>query len=74
MKILILLEDHIHDQYIAKPIIEKLFTFINKSAKVVACQDPRFGSISELSKAVNLQNVIDKYPMVDVIIIIADAD
>lgn len=75
MNVLILPEDFRMDQYILRPLIQKMFEKIGKPrAKVQVCFDPLLGGIDQAIRWERIQDIIDMYPMVDVFLLIVDRD
>ncbi len=76
MKILVVPEDFRKDQYLLKPVFERLFRELGRaSARVVVCQEPLLGGIGEALKSERLAEVVDRYRgMVDVYVLCVDRD
>lgn len=75
MKILVIPEDFRKDQYMLKPIITAMMAKLGKHrTKVMICQDPLLGGISEALKWENIENIINQYPMVDLFLLCVDRD
>lgn len=76
MNILIVPEDFRKDQYLLKPLFERLFRQLGRAtARVVVCQDPLLGGIGEALKSERLAEVVDRYRgMVDVYVLCVDRD
>lgn len=76
MNVLVVPEDFRKDQYLLKPLFERLFRAFGKaSARVVVCQDPLLGGIGEALKSERLAEVVDRYRgMVDVYVLCVDRD
>lgn len=75
MNVLIIPEDFRKDQYILKPIFERLFRSIGRrSAKIEVCQEPLLGGIDEALKSDRISEVVSFYPMTDVFILCVDRD
>lgn len=75
MKVLVIPEDFRKDQYVLKPIIEAMFAEIGCHARVIVCQDPLLGGISEALKKENLALVFDRYQgMIDLFLLVVDRD
>lgn len=75
MKVLIIPEDFIKDQYVLKPLVSSLLSWLNQPrARVEVCQDPRLGGVSEALKWANIESIIKKYPMVDLFLLLVDRD
>ena len=76
MNVLVIPEDFRMDQYILKPLFERLFRSIGKpNARVRVCQDPLLGGIDEALKSERIQEVVDQHDgMTDVFILCVDRD
>ncbi|NJK70492.1 MAG: hypothetical protein HC849_04045 [Oscillatoriales cyanobacterium RU_3_3] len=75
MKILVIPEDFRKDQYTIKPIITAMMAKLGKPrTKVMVCQDPLLGGVSEALKWENIENTINQYPMVDLFLLCVDRD
>lgn len=76
MRVLISPEDFRKDQYILRPLFQRLFASMGKSRiKVIVCEDPLLGGITEALKDARLQEVVDRYRgMIDVFVLCVDRD
>ena len=75
MKVLIIPEDFRKDQYILKPIFERLFRSIGKRrARIEVCLDPLLGGDVEALKSDRLSEIVGLYPMTDIFILCVDRD
>jgi len=72
MKVLVLLEDPTHDQFIARPVVERLFTDMGWSARVDVLTDPCVRGASDLFA--RLDSIIEDHPMIDLFLVIMDRD
>jgi hypothetical protein len=74
--VLVIAEDFTKDQHILKPVVEQILLEAGKpNAKVETCLDPRFQGISECLKVNRLRNeVLRRYPMIDLFLLIVDRD
>ena len=75
MKVLIIPEDVGNDQYILKPLFEKLLSSIGKPhARVRICQ-VRLGGIGEAMKSNRIKEIVRRYDaMTDVFVLCVDRD
>ena len=72
--VMIIPEDFRDDQYILKPIIEKMFEVVGKPrARVLMCME-LLGGYSEAVKRERIQEIIDDYPLIDLFLLIVDRD
>ena len=75
MKVLIIPEDPRKDQYILKPIFERLFaSFAKPNTKVVVCTNPSMRGISDALNPARLTEVFERYPMFDIFVLCVDRD
>ncbi len=75
MKVLIIPEDFRKDQYLLKPIMEAIFSHYGKPhAKIIVCNPPLLQGVTEALKSTRLQEVVDRYRFVDLIILCVDRD
>ena len=75
MNVLIIPEDFRKDQYILKPIFERLFRSIGKRrAHIEVCQDPLLGGIDNALKSDRISEILGFYPMTDIFILCVDRD
>ena len=76
MKVLVIPEDFRKDQYILKPVIERLFRSIGKpNAKVLVCRDPLLSGVVEALKSDRISEIVERYRgMVDIFILCVDRD
>ena len=75
MNILIIPEDFRKDQYILKPIFQRLIATLGSStSRVRVCQDPLLGGVGEALKSSRIKDVIERYPMVHIFILCVDRD
>ena len=76
MNVLIIPEDFRKDQYILKPLFDRLFRSIGRSsARVQVCQDPLLGGVREALKPDLLAEIVERYAgMTDLFILCVDRD
>jgi hypothetical protein len=75
MNVLIVPEDFREDQYILKPVIERMFREIGKPrANIQVCLDPPLGGVEQALRWERIRDVIEMYPMVDVFLLVVDRD
>ncbi len=76
MKVLIIPEDFRKDQYLLKPLFERLFRSIGRrNARVRICQDPLLGGVREALKSDNLAKIVERYDaMMDIFVLCVDRD
>ena len=76
MNVLIIPEDCLKDQYILKPIFERLFRSIGKArAKIRVCQEPRLRGVSQALDPRQVSAILERYKSkIDVFILCVDRD
>ena len=76
MKVLVIPEDFRNDQYLLRPLFNRLFEDIGRRrARVRICHDPLLGGVVEALKSERIQEVIDQHRgMVDLFILCVDRD
>ena len=76
MKVLVIPEDFRKDQYILKPLFERLFANIGSDrARIRVCQDPLIGGVDEALKSERIREVVDQHGgMTDIFILCVDRD
>ena len=76
MNVLVIPEDFRNDQYILKPLFEKLFQSIGKPrAHVEICRDPVLGGVGKALKSASIGEIVDQYEgMMDIFILCIDRD
>lgn len=72
MKVLVVVEDPTHDQYIVKPIIEALLDSAGKRARVEVLKDPHLGGVEDVFT--HLDEIVEDNPMIDLFIFALDRD
>ena len=75
MRVLLIPEDFRKDQYMLKPIFERLFRELGRPRlRVEMCQDPVLGGVAEALKPERLREIVEQYPMTDIFILCVDRD
>ncbi len=75
MNLLVIPEDFRKDQYILRPIVQALCAAVNRPyANVRVCQDPLLGGVSEALRWERQDEIIERYPQVDVFLLCVDRD
>ena len=76
MNVLVIPEDFRNDQYLLKPLIERLFATTGKGrVKVRVCQDPLLGGIVAALDSERIQEVVDQHRgMTDIFVLCVDRD
>lgn len=74
MKVLVVPEDPTLDQYVLKPIVERLFADLGKAPRVQVLSNPRLHGVAEALDAAILADIVDTNPMIDVFLVLVDRD
>ena len=76
MNVLVVPENHRNDQYILKPLFERLFKAMDKrNAHIRVCQKPVLGGVNEALKSERIAAIVDLYSeMMDIFILCIDRD
>ena len=76
MKVLIIPEDFRKDQYLLKPLFERLFRSVGRrNARVQVCREPLLGGVREALKSDRLVQIVERYEgMMDIFILCVDRD
>ncbi len=71
MNVLVIPEDFRYDQYILKPLFERLFaTLGRRRVRIRVCQDPLLGGVDEALKSERIREVVDQHRgMTDIFIL-----
>ena len=75
MNILVIPEDFRNDQYILRPLFQRLFRSLNRRATVTVLTDPLLGGVGEALKSERLAEVVEQYDgMTDLFVLCVDRD
>ncbi len=76
MKVLIIPEDFRKDQYMLKPIVEAMLTYLNRPrSKVTVLTDPLLGGIDQALNHDQIRKIVERYRgMVDLFLLCVDRD
>lgn len=76
MNILVIPEDFRKDQYLLKPLFERLFrSIVRRRVDVVICQNPPLRGVREALKSKRLADIVERYDgMKDIFILCVDRD
>ena len=76
MNVLIIPEDFRKDQYILKPLFQRLFRHLGKRrARIRVCQNPRLGGIDQALRVERVSEIVRQYHgMTDLFIFCVDRD
>jgi hypothetical protein len=59
--VLVIPEDFRKDQFVLKPIVERMMAWIGAAARVKVCMDPLLGGVGEALKWQRLEEIIKRY-------------
>ncbi len=74
MKIMVVPEDPVLDQYVLKPIVERMFVDLGRRARVQVLSNPRLRGVAQALDHQILARVISQYPMFDAFLLMVDRD
>lgn len=74
MKVLVIPEDPRLDQYILKPVVERIFADFGKSPRVTVLSNPRLRGVAEALDAATLADIVATYPMNNLFLVLVDRD
>jgi hypothetical protein len=74
VKVLVIPEDPTLDQYILKPVVERLFADWGKNPRIQILSKPRLRGVSQALDANVLNDIVATYPMVDLFLVMVDRD
>lgn len=74
MKVMVIPEDPTLDQYILKPVMERMFLDLGRSARVQVLANPRLRGVAQALDAATVARVVAMYPMIDLFCIMVDRD
>jgi hypothetical protein len=73
--VLVIPEDFTKDEHILKPLVERICSKANINATVTVCRDPNFRGRTSATNEQRLRDeVVARYPMVDLFILMVDRD
>lgn len=75
MRVLIICEDYIYDQYVLQPVIQAMMKRLGKpTAKVAICSNPRLRGVAQATEWNRLQQVFQQHTMIDLFLLCVDRD
>ncbi len=74
MKVLIIPEDPTYDQYIVKPVIQRVMQDCELRAHVDVLFNPHIRGARQALKQMTIEGIISDYPMIDLLILVVDRD
>jgi len=75
MRVLVIPEDFRKDQYILDPLIRAMLSYLGEpSARIVVCRDPLLGGVDQALKWERVGEILERYPMIDLFMLVVDRD
>ena len=74
MKVLIVPEDPTHDQFILKPVVERIFRDLQISARVDVLRDPHLRGVDQALVRQTLAEIVADNHMIDLFLVMVDRD
>lgn len=75
MNVLVIAEDYRHDQYILKPLVHAMLTYVGRPrANVEMCRDPMLRGWSQVKAIDALKQVVSRNAMADLFLLLVDRD
>lgn len=74
MKVLVIPEDQELDQYIVRPVVEKLFKQLGKTPRIDVLPEPRLRGASDALDRETITEIVAENPMVDLFLLLVDRD
>jgi hypothetical protein len=74
VKVLVIPEDPRLDQYILRPVVEKIFADLQKYPRVTVLSKPRLRGVAEALDSAILADIVETYPMNDLFLVLVDRD
>ena len=74
MRILVIPEDPTYDQYILKPIVNRLFVDLGRPARVEVLSNPRLRGVAEALNPAVLADLTATFRMIDLFLVLVDRD
>jgi hypothetical protein len=74
VKVLVIPEDPSLDQYILKPVVERIFSDLRRSPRITILSSPRLRGVHEALDSATLSGIVNTYSMSDLFLVIVDRD
>lgn len=74
MKVLVIPEDPSLDQYVLKPIVERIFSDIGKSPRIQVLSNPRLRGVAQALDSAILTDIVETFRMIDLFLVLVDRD
>lgn len=69
MKVLVIPEDPMLDQYILKPVVERLFTDLGLAVRISVLWNPRLRGVNQALDSSVVRDIVDTYSMIDLFLL-----
>lgn len=74
MRVLVILEDPTLDQYVVKPIVERIFLDLGRTARVDILNDPHISGAAQALSPSLIDEIIRDNVMIDLFLLVIDRD
>jgi hypothetical protein len=74
VKVLVIPEDPTHDQYILRPILERIFRDLSRPVHVDILRDPHLRGVDQALSQEEVAAIVADNPMIDLFLIMVDRD
>lgn len=74
MRVLIIPEDPVRDQFIVKPIVARIFSDLGRSTKINILTQPRLRGVDQALSQDKLATIVASFQMIDVFLVLVDRD
>ncbi|MCP4657613.1 MAG: hypothetical protein GY856_19580 [bacterium] len=74
MKVLVVPEDPTYDQYILKPIVERIFRDLDRSVRVQVLRNPHLRGVTQALDSVVLADIVENHEMIKLFLVLVDRD
>jgi hypothetical protein len=74
VKVMVIPEDPTRDQYILKPVVERMFLDLGRNARVQVLSNPRIRGVAQALDAATVARVVAMYPTMDLFCVMVDRD
>jgi nitroreductase len=74
VKVLVIPEDPRLDQYILKPVVERIFADLGKAPRITVLPNPRLRGVAEALNPDILSRIVATYSMNDLFLVLVDRD
>jgi hypothetical protein len=74
VRVLVIPEDPTLDQFVLKPIVERIFKELKCPAKIDLLRDPHLEGVAQALDKSMIEEVLERYPMIDLFLLVVDRD